>query len=78
MSLRVLACLVGGFLFLASMAGYLYAQLYLKRKYDSDLDDYYHEVEESHPALARYYRWSRLCLAGAALGAVLLFAAAYV
>lgn len=69
--------LIAGPLFLVSMAGYIYVRLKLKPKYDQELDDYYHEFEEQCQPLARYNKWSRITLAGAAIGVLLLFAAAY-
>ena len=78
MNLRIFAYLVGGPLFLVSAAGYAYAQIVLKPKYDADLDDYYHEFEHQNPALANYEKWSRLCLTGVVVSALLLFAASLI
>lgn len=67
--------IIAGPLFLISLAGYVYVQVRLKPKDDSDLDDYYWEFEDQHPAYARYLRWSRITLTAAALAALLLFLA---
>jgi hypothetical protein len=61
-------------LFLISLAGYIYVKLRLRPK-DSDLDDYYYEFEEQHPAFARYTKWSRVTFAGIVISTLLLFIA---
>lgn len=65
--------IVGGLLFLFALVAHLYVRVYLRPKDKSDLDDYYHEFEEQHPAYARYTRWLQISLGGAALGVLLLF-----
>lgn len=65
--------IAGGVLFLTSLAAHLYARVYLRPKGDSDLDDYYYEFEDQHPAYARYTRWLQISLGGAAAGMLLLF-----
>ena len=62
-------------LFLISLAAHLYVKLRFRPKYDSDLDDYYHEFEDQHPDLARYLKWSQITFTGAVIGALLLFLA---
>jgi hypothetical protein len=69
----MLLYIVGGFLFLASAAAHLYVRLRLRPGEDSDLEDYYHEFEDQHPEYARYTRWLRITLSGAALGLLLMF-----
>lgn len=78
MRLSVLIILIAGPLFLVSMAGYIYLRLKVRPKYDEQLDDYYYEFEEQCRPLALYNKWSKITLAGAALGALLLFVAAYI
>jgi hypothetical protein len=63
----------GGLVFLASAAAHLYVRVRLRPREDSGLDDYYHEFEDQHPEYARYTRWLRITLGGAALGVALLF-----
>ncbi len=63
----------GGLLFLASLAAHIYVRLRLRPKDDSELDNYYYEFEDQHPEYARYCRWLRITLGGAALGIALLF-----
>ena len=70
--------LIAGPLFLVSIAGYLYVQIKLKSKYDSDLDDYYYEFEDQNRHLALYNKWSKITFTAAAIGALLLFAAAVI
>ena len=65
--------LAGGFLFLLSSAAHLYVRVHLRPGGRSDLDDYYYEFEDRHPAYARYTRWLQLSLGGAALGVLMLF-----
>jgi hypothetical protein len=69
--------IIAGPLFLISIAAHLYVKVRL-RPDDSDLDDYYHEFEDQQPGFARYAKWSRITLTGAAVGALLLFVAAVV
>ena len=61
-------------LFLISLAGYIYVKLRLKPD-DFDLDDYYYEFEDQHPAFAKYTKWSRITFTAAVIAALLLFLA---
>ena len=63
---------IGSGLFLVSVIGHIYVKIRL-RPQDSELDEYYYEFEDQHPAIARYTKWSRITFAGAAVGALLLF-----
>jgi len=65
--------IAGGFLFLGSAVAYVYVRARLRPAPDSDLDDYYYELEDQHPEYARYTKWQRITLSGAALGVLLLF-----
>jgi len=67
--------IISGPLFLISFAGYLYVKLSLKPKEGSDLDDYYYEFEDQHPALAKYTKWSKITFTVAVIAALLLFLA---
>jgi hypothetical protein len=67
--------IIGGSLFLISSAGYFYVKLRLRPKEDSDLDDYYYEFEDQHPALAKYIKWSKITFTGLVIAALLLFIA---
>ena len=67
--------IIAGPLFLTSLAGYIYVKLRLKPREDSDLDDYYYEFEDQHPAFARYTKWSRITFTSAVIAALLLFIA---
>jgi hypothetical protein len=66
--------IIAGPLFLVSIVGHFYVKLRL-RPDDSELDDYYHEFEDQQPGYARYERWSRVTLTGAAVSMLLLFVA---
>ncbi len=77
--------IIAGPLFLVSIAAHFYVKIHLRppweslrTKEDSDLDDYYYEVEEQHPDLANYVKWSRITFIAAAVGALLLFIAAVI
>jgi len=65
--------IAGGLLFLASLAAHVYVRVRLRPKDDSELDNYYYEFEDQHPEYARYTKWLRITLSGAALGILLLF-----
>ncbi len=71
---RQMMVILGGLLFLGSMAAHVYARVRLRPSEDSDLDDYYHEFEDEHPEYARYSLWLNITMGGAALGMALLFA----
>lgn len=71
----IIVCIIGGLLFLISLAAHLYVRVRLRPKEDSGLDDYYYEFEHQHPGLARYTKWSRITFAAVVIGALLLFIA---
>ena len=62
-------------LFLMSLVAHLYVRIRLRPKDDSDLDDYYYEFEDRHPAYARYTKWSRITFTAAVISVLLLFIA---
>lgn len=70
--------IIGGFLFLVSVAAHLYVRLRLRPGENSDLDDYYHEFEDQHPEYARYTKWLQITMSGAALGLLLMFVGAVI
>jgi len=65
--------IAGGLLFLISAIAHLAVRIRLRPGDASDLDDYYYEFEDQHPEYARYTRWLRITVGGAALGVLLLF-----
>jgi hypothetical protein len=65
--------MTGGFIFLGSVALYVYTRAKLYPHNDPELDDVYYEFEERHLGYARYLKWSRISLGGVALGMLLLF-----
>jgi hypothetical protein len=71
MYLEVILMLIAGPMFLLSLAGHIYVKLKMRPK--DDIDEYYYEVEDQHPDLARYEKWSRITFAGAVIAALLLF-----
>lgn len=66
--------IVAGVMLMASVAAHFYVRVRLKPG-DDELDDYYYELEESHPGYARYGKWLRITFGGIALGVLLLFVA---
>ena len=67
--------IIAGPLFLISLIAHLYVKLRLRPKSGPDFDDYYHELEDRHPDLARYTKWSRITFLALALSTLLLFVA---
>lgn len=67
--------IIAGPLFLISLGAHLYVRIRLRPRDNSDLDDYYYEFEDQHPAYAKYIKWSRITFAAAAIAALLLFLA---
>jgi len=76
--MNIVLYLIAGPMFIVSFGSYLYLSKKLRKQYDPDLDDYYHEVEDQHPALIKYNKWSKITFALAALSALLLFLAAVI
>ncbi|MCJ7779073.1 MAG: hypothetical protein MUP16_12265 [Sedimentisphaerales bacterium] len=70
--------MISGPLFLISLAAYIYVRIRLHPKQNSDLDDYYFELEDQHPAYAKYLKWSRITLTATAISVLLLFLAAVI
>jgi len=67
--------IISGPLFLISIAAHFYVRIRLRPKDDSDLDEYYYEFEDQHPAYAKYTKWSRITFSAAVIAALLLFIA---
>jgi hypothetical protein len=76
--LKTVIILISGPLFLVSFLGYLYITFKLRKLYDQDLDDYYYELEDKHPGLAKFDKWSKTSLTIAIVSALLFFIAIYV
>ena len=74
----IILYIIAGPLFLISLAGHLYVRIRLRPKPGSDLDDYYYEFEDRHPAYAKYLKWSRITFAALVVSALLLFLAAVI
>jgi hypothetical protein len=70
----VLLCVIGGLLFLVSIAAHIYVKLRLRPK-GEDLEDIYYEFEDQQPDVVRYEKWSRITFAAATVGLLLLFVA---
>ena len=73
----VFLCIVGGSLFLVSIAAYLYVKLRLRPK-DEDLDDIYYEFEDQQPEVIRYEKWTRITFTAATIGILLFFIAVFI
>ncbi|MFB0524601.1 MAG: hypothetical protein ACETVZ_03610 [Phycisphaerae bacterium] len=67
--------IIAGPLFLISLGAHLYVRIRLRPRDNSDLDDYYYEFEDQHPAYAKYIKWSRITFTAAVIAALLLFLA---
>jgi len=67
--------IIAGPLFLISLVAHLYVRIRLRPRDNSDLDDYYYEFEDQHPAYAKYIYWSRITFGATAIAALLLFLA---
>jgi len=67
--------IIAGPLFLISLGAHLYIRIRLRPRDSSDLDDYYYEFEDQHPAYAKYIKWSRITFTAAVIAALLLFLA---
>ncbi|MHC4270793.1 MAG: hypothetical protein ACYST2_00595 [Planctomycetota bacterium] len=65
-------------MFLISFLGYLYITFKLRSLYDDDLDDYYYELEDKHPGLAKFNKWSKISLTIAIVSALMFFIVIYV
>jgi len=74
----IILYIIAGPLFLISLAGHLYVRIRLRPKPGSDLDDYYYEFEDRHPAYARYLKWSRITFTALTVSALLIFLAAVI
>jgi hypothetical protein len=64
--------IIAGPLFLISIAAHFFVKSRLRPEDD---EDYYYEVEDQQPDVARYARWSRITFAAAAVAVLLLFVA---
>ena len=73
--MKTILYIIAGPLFLIAAAAHIYVKIKLPPKYDSDLDDYYHEFEDSHPELAKYEKWAKITFTAAAIAALILFIA---
>lgn len=74
MNIKLLIILVAVPLFILSTAGYIFIKLKLKPK-DSELDDYYWEVEDRQPGYAEYNKYSQWTFMGVVISMLLLFLA---
>jgi hypothetical protein len=76
--LKIVIILISGPMFLISFLGYLYITFKLRSLYDDDLDDYYYELEDKHPGLAKFNKWSKISLTIAIVSALMFFIVIYV
>ena len=73
----VLLYIVGGTLFLVSIAAHFYVRLRLRPK-DEDLEDVYYEFEDQQPEVIRFEKWSRITFTAATIGILLFFIAVFI
>ena len=71
--MRFWLVILGGSGLVLGAVAHLYVRLRMKPP--EDLDDYYHEFEEQHPAYRRYLQWRQWTMGVASLGTMLLFLA---
>ncbi|MCK4886886.1 MAG: hypothetical protein KAS96_05820 [Planctomycetes bacterium] len=71
--MKAVIAIIAGPLFLLAISAHLYIKLIMRKQYDSDLDDYYYEVEDQHPAIAKYEKWSKITFSAAVIAALLMF-----
>jgi hypothetical protein len=76
--LKTVIILISGPSFLISFLGYLYITFKLRSLYDDDLDDYYYELEDKHPGLAKFNKLSKIALTVSIVSALLLFTAVFI
>jgi len=65
--------IVGGLLFLVSVAAHVYVRLCLRPRDGGELEEHFHELEDVDPAHLRYNVWLNITFGGAALGVLLVF-----
>ena len=73
--LKLILYVIGCLLFLIAFAGYIYVRLFMRRGWESELDDYYYEFEHEHPGYARYRKWCSITFGAAVVGVLMLFLA---
>ena len=71
--MKAIIVLIAGPMFLLAISAHLYIKLVMRKQYDNDLDDYYYEVEDRHPAIAKYEKWSKITFSTAVIAALLMF-----
>lgn len=76
--MKGLLFIIGGLILILSAISYAIIRIYLKPKFDDELDDYYFELEEQHPDYAGYLKWSRIAFGGITVAVLLIFLAAII
>jgi len=71
--MKAIIVLIAGPMFLLAISAHMYIKLVMRKQYDNDLDDYYYEVEDHHPAIAKYEKWSKITFSAAVIAALLMF-----
>ena len=77
-TMKIILIIIAAPLFLIALAAYIYVRVKLNPKNDPELDDYYYEFEEQHPAYGKYLKWLKITFTILILSALLLFIAAYI
>ena len=67
--------IIGGPLFLISAAAHIYIKVAMRPRPKNDLEEFYYE--EFHEGKDKYSKLTKLTFAGAILGMLLIFAAAF-
>jgi hypothetical protein len=71
--MRSWLALIGGLIVVVAAVAHVVVRVRMKPP--DDLDDYYHEFEDQHPAYQRYIRWRHWTFGAASIGVLLLFLA---
>jgi hypothetical protein len=73
--LKIILLLIAAPLLILSTIAHIYIKFRLAKKYQPDLDDYYYELENQNPDLARYEKWTKITFSAITTAVLLLFVA---
>jgi len=71
--MRFVLIILGGLWLILGGGAHIYVRLRMRPP--EDLDGYYYEFEDQHPAYRRYMRWRQWTFGAASIGVLLLFLA---
>ncbi|MCI0498471.1 MAG: hypothetical protein L0Y36_02150 [Planctomycetales bacterium] len=70
---KTVILLIAGTLFCLGSAGYGLVRVILRPRPDDGIDESHWELEDRHPALQRYQRWTQITLTAVIISMLLLF-----